>query len=278
MIKNEESMFGPLKRTETVPEQIAGILQRAILGGEIEIGQRLPSEKQLASQFETNRVSLRQALHMLKTNGLIEGGQGKAWRVSDFRQQGGMHLLPDLFEVQGFTEETAGIIRDFLGIRTPVLLQIMVVAIERMDEEQQDALREALSHLESLVAAKASPEALFLADLAWFEALLEASNSLLYRSMYRPFSDVYKRFSSAVALVWQPPESYPRELQAIQRAIEKRETVRAQNMLVTYLKEDSDRLLMYLDMATASFSTSVTPLPNTHSSNQKQEVLLQRQA
>lgn len=253
-------IFGPLKRVETVPEQIAGILRRAILGGELGVGSRLPSEKVLSEQFETNRVSLRQALQILKAGGLIEGGQGKAWRVSDFRQSGGLHWLPDLFEVQGFTQETLDIIEDFLSIRTPVLQRVLGMAMKRMSAAQQETLRGQLDEIEQLVAEGGSTEALFLADLAWFEALLDASNSLLYKSVYRPFSDVYKRFSAAVVMVWQPPAAYPSELRLIQEAITEGESDRAQKLLTDYLEADADVLRELLKDVAASLSQEEDPL------------------
>jgi len=236
------AIFQPLERVETVPERVAGILRRAILGDELAVGEKLPSEKALASQFETNRVSLRQALQILKASGLIEGGQGKAWRVADFRRRGGLDWLPELFEVQGFTEETLAIIEDFLRVRTPVLRQILAAASRRMKASQREALSQAMAHLEEVVAAKSSIEAVFAADLAWFEALLQASNSLLYRSVYQPFADVYRRFARAIVTVWRPIQGYPAQLREIHDALLGEELDEALAQLTTYLEAETERL------------------------------------
>lgn len=235
-------MFSPLKRTETVPEQIASILQRAILSGELSEGERLPSEKMLAAQFETNRVSLRQALQILKANGFIEGGQGKAWKVADYRKSGGLQWLPALFEARGFTAETVSIVTDFLAIRTPVLEQILSLAMLRMTEQQREELEDAMVQLEHLVRVDAPSEEIFLADLFWFETLLEVSDSLLFRSVYQPFSDIYKKFSSAVSTVWTPPPNYPQALRSIQDLMQTGSTQQARTILRVYLEEEAERL------------------------------------
>lgn len=235
-------MFEPLGRTKTVPEQIAVRLRHAILGGELEEGEVLPSEKAMASQFETNRVSLRQALQLLKADGLIEGGQGKSWRVRDFRRHGGLHLLPVLFEAQGFSPEMVRVFLDFLSVRTPVLREVLGVAMERMERQQQAHLRGCLEALSQAVASGASAKEQLLADLAWFEALLDASNSLLYRSIYRPLSQAYRSVLSSVAMLWQPPEDYPQPLWEIQGYLEGGDKAGAQRALEVYLEEDAARL------------------------------------
>lgn len=48
---------------ESIVEQIAS--------GVLLAGQKLPSERQLAESFNTTRVTLREALSILETNGLI---------------------------------------------------------------------------------------------------------------------------------------------------------------------------------------------------------------
>ncbi|MBU50165.1 MAG: hypothetical protein CL920_15860 [Deltaproteobacteria bacterium] len=242
------SMFGPLERAETVPERIAAILRRAILCDELGVNERLPSEKALSSQFETNRVSLRQALQILKADGLIEGGQGRPWRVADYRANPGLHLLPYLFEAKGISEETVRVIEDFLAIRTPVLAEVLELAVQRMTDEQLEALREALQRLQSLADEDSSTEALFLADLDWFECLLAASNSLLFRSVYQPLSSVYRQFSSAISMFWTAPDGYPARLWSIYSEVEARNAAQAKTLLVEYLNEESERLHTWISM------------------------------
>ncbi len=57
-------------------EQVALQLQQEILSGQIPFGSRLPTERELAVQFRVSRPSIREALSVLQSRGLIESRQG----------------------------------------------------------------------------------------------------------------------------------------------------------------------------------------------------------
>ena len=139
------------------------------------------------------------------------------------------------------TPETLAIIEDFVALRTPILVRVLEMAVRRGTEEQLQGLRDILGGLREVIQS-GDNEAAFLADLSWFEGLLQASNSLLYRSVYRPFSAVYKRFSGAVSTFWRPPAGYPEALERVMDAIEKRDVKEAVNLLEAYLELESNRL------------------------------------
>ncbi|WP_027941369.1 GntR family transcriptional regulator [Amycolatopsis taiwanensis] len=58
-------------------EQIADDLRQRIRRGDLAIGQPVPSESQLCSEWSTSRGPVRQALAALRSEGLIAGGRGK---------------------------------------------------------------------------------------------------------------------------------------------------------------------------------------------------------
>lgn len=70
-------MTTPLHRVLTVE------LRQRIRGGEIAVGESLPSEAQLCQEFSASRGPVRQALAALRDEGLIGGGQGKRPVVLD---------------------------------------------------------------------------------------------------------------------------------------------------------------------------------------------------
>lgn len=57
--------------------RIAAELRAAILAGDYEIGESIPSEAQLAQRWQVSRAPVRQALATLRSEGLIGGGTGK---------------------------------------------------------------------------------------------------------------------------------------------------------------------------------------------------------
>ncbi|WP_206537743.1 GntR family transcriptional regulator [Ilumatobacter nonamiensis] len=57
-------------------QQVADELRRRISEGEMEIGEPLPSESEIANEFGVSRGTVRQAVGALRSEGLIAGGRG----------------------------------------------------------------------------------------------------------------------------------------------------------------------------------------------------------
>src|SRR5690348_8019701 len=74
-----------LKRRR-VCETVADQIRQAIFSGKIEPGHKLPPEREMARQFQTSRVALREALRALEQEGMIsiKRGFGGGAFVADF--------------------------------------------------------------------------------------------------------------------------------------------------------------------------------------------------
>jgi GntR family transcriptional repressor for pyruvate dehydrogenase complex len=73
MLKNLEKIIVPRPR---LSDQIRDELKRKILHGDLKRGVKLPTEEQLAGQLKVSKVSVREALRNLETEGLIEKRRG----------------------------------------------------------------------------------------------------------------------------------------------------------------------------------------------------------
>ncbi|MBX8995196.1 GntR family transcriptional regulator [Corynebacterium testudinoris] len=62
-------------------EEIAAHLRSAIRDGNLQPGDPLPSESELCRQFDSARGTVRQAMSLLRTEGMISSGQGRRSRV-----------------------------------------------------------------------------------------------------------------------------------------------------------------------------------------------------
>src|SRR3979411_2630201 len=72
------SVLAPIRPTRASSDVIAQIRQ-AIMSGQYQPGDRLPTEREMAQQFGVSRVTVRDALRALEANGLVRvkvGGQG----------------------------------------------------------------------------------------------------------------------------------------------------------------------------------------------------------
>jgi GntR family transcriptional regulator len=82
---------------------IRNLLRDRILAGGYGLGNRLPSESALMSQFAVSRVTVRLALGALREVGLVESRQGKGHFVRPVR------AIQDLGRLQGFGEMMAAV-------------------------------------------------------------------------------------------------------------------------------------------------------------------------
>jgi len=68
--------FSAIRPGANLAEQVAGALEQKIRAGELEEGEKLPSEARLVNQFEVSRTVIREAISRLKSLGLVEARQG----------------------------------------------------------------------------------------------------------------------------------------------------------------------------------------------------------
>lgn len=76
------SAFTPVRRV-ALDEQIAETILRAVIDGELPVGEPLPAERELADRLAVNRTSLRQALARLEQIGVVRSRQGSGTVVQD---------------------------------------------------------------------------------------------------------------------------------------------------------------------------------------------------
>ena len=75
--------IGRLSPTAPLYSQIAERLTERIKAGKLATGSRLPPERELSQALGVNRMTLRQALHMLETQGLLVRRQGDGTYVAE---------------------------------------------------------------------------------------------------------------------------------------------------------------------------------------------------
>lgn len=76
------SSLAIVKRAPRLSDEVARQLGGAIRSGKFAPGDRLPSEKELAEQFEVSRMVVREAMSRLKSDALVETRQGLGAFVS----------------------------------------------------------------------------------------------------------------------------------------------------------------------------------------------------
>jgi DNA-binding FadR family transcriptional regulator len=153
------------ERVEKVPELVARRILHDIVDRGLTTGDRLPPEASMVSQFGVGRASLREALRILETHGLIRirmgsGGGPVVTEVSS-SEYGRMASLY-LFRSGGTYEE----LLEARLVIEPIMVRL---AAERLTDESAQRLRDVLEEGE---AAADAPESIWSAASERFHAVI----------------------------------------------------------------------------------------------------------
>jgi GntR family transcriptional repressor for pyruvate dehydrogenase complex len=166
-----------------VADRLAASLRTAIVRGRLRPGDPLPSERELADQYEVNRSSVREAMKRLEAWGLVKIRHGGATRVSDFLLSAGLDLLPFLVEVDGPVDAT--VLRELHEIRAMLLGWCAEQAALKADPASIARLE---SLARQLVASRGRPSVSQELDYDFFEALVQITGNrplLLFANVVR---------------------------------------------------------------------------------------------
>jgi GntR family transcriptional regulator len=85
-----QSSFSAVDRSDPtlLHEQVAGEIRRAISNGEAKPGERIPQARDLATVLGVNTNTVLRALRLLRDEGLLEMGRGRAITVTGTPDQG----------------------------------------------------------------------------------------------------------------------------------------------------------------------------------------------
>lgn len=159
--------FDTLSKPQSLTDQIAQVLAARIRDGQLLPGERLPAEKDMAERFGVSRSVVREAVSMLKYDGLVETRQGSGVFVSStpntrsFRIEsgllGGGADLRAVFELRSIVESAAA-----------------ALAAERRAPEDIAILR---GHLEAMATDIAAGREGVDADTAFHTAIARAADN-----------------------------------------------------------------------------------------------------
>jgi len=179
--------WGPLA-VPSLKEACVHRLEELILSGELQAGQRLPSERDLAAQLAVSRPVLHQALVELAAKGLVEILPRKGVYVNDFRTQGSCALLSSLL---AYHEGALApdLIQGLLAMR--LLLEAETARLAALQRSPAQ-----LQQLEALLAAEAQADrqdatALVELDFALHLQVALASGNTLYALIMNSIKGVY---------------------------------------------------------------------------------------
>lgn len=118
-------------------EEIVTIIQKQIMSGKIVPGDKLPTERELAENFNVNRATVREALRKLENLDLVEIRHGDGLYVKNYLESGNFDLIKAAFNMDGGNE----VLINILEARRYVVPQMAYLAAQRRTTEDVDELK-----------------------------------------------------------------------------------------------------------------------------------------
>ena len=127
-------------RVSRASQDIVQQIKANIFAGKLTPGDRLPSEKELAEQFGLSRITVRDALRILESQGLItiKVGAGGGAFVAGPNMQSANDLMTDLLRLQGASA------RELIEARLVIETSIVTYASERATAADKKIMQQAI--------------------------------------------------------------------------------------------------------------------------------------
>lgn len=205
-----EAMFRPLEKKRYF-EQIAEMIQNRILKDRLEIGTSLPTEKELALEFQVSRSVVREALRILEISGLVNVKKGPSGGifVSHVYHKPIKRSLNNLITSGEVTIDHLFDVR--LLIEPRIAMEAALHAKDKDLRKLRDLITDSSHHLDDpgqlkrnnlnfhLLLAKASGNPVLSILLeSVFEILVELSFDFLDLSLEKHFFQVHKKILQVI--------------------------------------------------------------------------------
>lgn len=168
-------------------------LEHMILSGNLAIGEKLPSERQLAETMQVSRGVVNSGLAELEKKGFLEVHPRSGTYVSDYRNKGTLETLISIMNYNGGKLRDDEV-RSILEVRIALDTLAVDLCIDRITDEEIQSLHD---HVEKIRTAASIEEAVkgayaFQNALAFFSG--NTLIPLIFHSFEAPVSNLWNRF------------------------------------------------------------------------------------
>ncbi|MEW6527522.1 MAG: FadR/GntR family transcriptional regulator [Spirochaetota bacterium] len=177
----------PLK-TDSLVEAFVKRFEELIISGKLTIGQKIPSERELAKQLGVSRPVVHEGLIILEQKGLVTIRPRHGVTVNDYRRQGSLAILQSLVSYATGQLEPH-ILESLLATRTLIELETVKLAAQHRTQHQLDEFRAIVTEEESLTHTQT--QAIVDVDFKFHHLIALASGNVVYPLLLNSFRQVY---------------------------------------------------------------------------------------
>jgi GntR family transcriptional repressor for pyruvate dehydrogenase complex len=180
----------PAIRRQNLYEQVIEHLQDYIIRNALQPGDRLPTEGELAMRFGVGRQSVREAVKVLESRGIIETRPRKGSRLKKVSTR---HLADHL---RFMLELDAVTVKEMAAARLAIEKALLPLAIEHADAEDFRRMERAVVRMRELTARG---ETFADADLEFHQAIAAATRNRVLKGLGGMLHEFFAQLRSHIA-------------------------------------------------------------------------------
>lgn len=180
-------MIEAVKRL-SIAQQVVEGMKDYIMSGEIQVGNKLPTEKELCTRFKVGRGTIREALCTLQALGFVEMQPGKGAYVASVKE-------PSKHDLTQWFVENEVKVKDVIEVRNVIEPLAIKLAMQRTGDEEKNKLQEI--H-QGIIEAVENDDILQISrcDEAFHTYIVECSKNNMLISIDKHISEFLKNFRS----------------------------------------------------------------------------------
>ncbi len=231
--KSEEDndMFKSV-RPDRISQAIVDQIKDAIFQKKIKTGEKLPSERQMMEQFQTSRVTVREALKTLEHSGILEikrGTQGGAF-VRDPDVKFVNNFLQDMFSMGNIK------VSDLTEARMAVEPFLVKVATERIKEDSLKLIKQNIIETKECLKSNNQSDARLI-NIEYHRLISQMCDNVLMSFMIDSIMDIMDNNITSIPVPLKTVENTLHFHEKIYSAIKARNPEKAQALMLEHIQD-----------------------------------------
>lgn len=235
-------VFKPI-RPKKLSEEIVDQIKELIARGELQPGQRIPSERELATLLGVSRPSVREAIMVLEAMGFLDSRQGGGTYVRSLAEQAMGDPLTMMVEKKG-----PRMLHALTEVRMGLETWSAYLAAKRAEDSEIERLRELFAIMEEQAETGGWDAEI---DAQFHLTITEASHNTLQIHVLNTIQELFKAHIMVALSEFYSKEGYVELLishhRDIMEAIAARDPERARDKMMEHLELVEEKLTAYLE-------------------------------
>lgn len=163
-------------------DRIIEYIQTQMAEATLNAGDKLPSERKLAHQFNVSRATIREAIGLMEAKGMVKIRHGASTIILDI-------FKPKLIDpLQDLVKTNQALTADVIAVRHLLEVEATILAAQHATKPTLQIIKNALTHL--LSCNKQDAETQVKADMDFHLAIADASQNIVLTKMLRSMGNL----------------------------------------------------------------------------------------